>query len=58
MRVPALNWLDQGLPGGSGTVPGVVCLGTTKNRSKARSSVAGVPGGSAWYAVSEKRTSP
>ena len=58
MRVPALNDDVHGLRGGCGCNPGSVGRATRKKRSNDPSSFTGVPGGSAWYAVSEKRISP
>ena len=57
IAVPALNVSRHGLRGGSGSPPPVLG-GTRKKRTNGRSSAASVPGGSAMYAVSEKRTSP
>ena len=57
MRVPPENELVQGLSGNAGRKP-PFGGGRVKNRAYGRSSAAGVPGGSASYATSEKTTSP
>ena len=54
--MPALNAFVQGFVGTVIAPP--VCSGRSKRRAKERSSAAGVPGGSARYAVSEKTIRP
>ena len=56
--MPPLKVVVQGFGGSVGAKPACVCCGSVKSRTSGARSAAGVPGGSASYAWSEKTTSP